>query len=116
MVPGEPSCRRPCGAGAGRRRRGNQPGRALPAIDQDRRGGGNGGKWRAWPGVNQPTEGKDQYVFVVVDGTACKIKLDTGYEDRAFIEALSEIQPGMPVIVIGQDGLRDHAQVKVGSV
>ena len=58
-------------------------------------------------------DGGDQYVFVVEDSTACRIKLDAGFEDSHFIESLSLIQPDTPVIVVGQNGLKDQVRVKV---
>ena len=58
-------------------------------------------------------DGGDRYVFVVEDSTACKIKLDAGFENSHFIEALSLIQPDTPVIVVGQNGLKDQARVKI---
>jgi len=61
-------------------------------------------------------DGGDRYVYVVEDGTASKIKLDAGFENGEFIEALSDIEPGMPVIVVGQNGLKDKAKVKISSV
>ena len=60
------------------------------------------------------SEGGVPYVFVIEQGTARKIELDAGYEDEAFIESLSKIQPGVPVIVVGQNGLRDDTPVRVG--
>ena len=61
-------------------------------------------------------DGKERYVFVVEDDRAHKIQLDAGYENGEFIEALSAIEPGAPIIVVGQNGLRHQTRVKVGSV
>lgn len=58
-------------------------------------------------------EGGQRYVFVVKDQRAQKVRLESGYEDGNFVEALSGIQPGTPVIVLGQNGLKDDALVKV---
>ena len=58
-------------------------------------------------------DGGDRYVFVVQDGTARKVRLAAGYENSEFVEATSGIQPGMPVIVVGQNGLRDKARVRI---
>ncbi len=60
-------------------------------------------------------DGGERYVFVVEDSTASRVSLDAGYEDSRFIEALSGIAAGAPVIVIGQAGLKDKARVKVVS-
>jgi membrane fusion protein, multidrug efflux system len=61
-------------------------------------------------------DGKERYVFVVEDDRARKIHLEAGYENGEFVEALSAIEPGAPIIVVGQNGLRHHTRVKVGSV
>jgi len=58
-------------------------------------------------------DGGDQYVFVVEDSTATKIRLDAGFENSQYVEALSLIEPDTPVIVVGQNGLKDQARVKV---
>ena len=58
-------------------------------------------------------DGGERYVFVVEDSTASRVRLDAGYEDSRFIEALSGIASDTPVIVIGQAGLKDKARVKV---
>ena len=58
-------------------------------------------------------EGEERYVFVVVDGEARRVRLDAGYENAEFIEALSGLAVDDEVIVVGQKGLRDQARVKV---
>jgi len=58
-------------------------------------------------------DGGDQYVFVVEDSTAVKVRLDAGFENNQYVEALSLIEPDTPVIVVGQNGLKDEARVKV---
>ena len=58
-------------------------------------------------------DGGDQYVFVVEDSTATKIRLDAGFENSQYVEALSLIEPDTPIIVVGQNGLKDQARVKV---
>lgn len=58
-------------------------------------------------------DGGDKYVFVVQDSAAVKIKLDAGFENSQFVEALSSIEAGAAVIVVGQNGLKDQARVKV---
>ena len=52
-------------------------------------------------------------MFVVVDSTAQRIQLDVGYENGLFVESRSEINVDTPVIVVGQNGLKDQARVKV---
>jgi membrane fusion protein (multidrug efflux system) len=58
-------------------------------------------------------DGGDRYVFVVEGTTASRVKLDAGFENSRFIEALSLIQPDTPIIVVGQNGLKDKARVKI---
>ncbi len=58
-------------------------------------------------------DGSDRYVFVVVDSTAQRIQLDVGYENGLFVEARSQINADASVIVVGQNGLKDQARVKV---
>jgi len=58
-------------------------------------------------------DGGDRYVYVVEDSTASKIKLDAGFEDIEFIEAMADIAAGTHVIVVGQNGLKDQAKVKI---
>lgn len=58
-------------------------------------------------------DGGDRFVFVVRDSMASRVKLDVGFEDGASIEALSEIEPGTPIIIVGQNGLKDQAKVKI---
>jgi|AP95_1055475.scaffolds.fasta_scaffold06567_4 membrane fusion protein (multidrug efflux system) len=58
-------------------------------------------------------DGGDRYVFAVIDSTATKIKLDTGFENSVHVEALSAIEVNTSIIVVGQNGLRDKARVKV---
>jgi membrane fusion protein, multidrug efflux system len=56
-------------------------------------------------------EGGERYVFTVVDGKAVKKKLIAGYEEPLNIEALSGIEVGARVIVLGQNGLKDGVKV-----
>ena len=58
-------------------------------------------------------DGGDRYVFAVIDSTATKIKIATGYENGEHVEAVSAIAAETPIIVVGQNGLRDKAKVKV---
>ena len=58
-------------------------------------------------------DGSDRYVFIVVDSTAQRIQLDVGYENGHFVEARSQINAEAAVIVVGQNGLKDQARVKV---
>lgn len=58
-------------------------------------------------------EGGERFIFVVADSAASKLKLDAGYENAASVEALSLIEAGTQVIVVGQNGLKDGAKVRV---
>ena len=42
-----------------------------------------------------------------------KVKLNAGYENSQSIEALSGVLLETPIIVIGQNGLKDKARVTV---
>lgn len=58
-------------------------------------------------------DGADRYVFVVADSSAQRVRLDAGYENSAFVEARSAIEADAPIIVVGQNGLKDKARVRV---
>ena len=58
-------------------------------------------------------DGGDRYIFVVQDSVAVKVKLNAGYENSRSIEALSGVLLETPIIVIGQNGLKDKARVTV---
>jgi membrane fusion protein (multidrug efflux system) len=58
-------------------------------------------------------DGSDRYVFVVSDSAAQRVQLDVGYENGSFIEALSDIAADSPIIVVGQNGLKDQARVNI---
>lgn len=57
-------------------------------------------------------EGGERYVFAVNDGKASKRKLVPGYEEPMTIEALSGIDVGERVIVLGQNGLKDGVKIQ----
>ena len=52
-------------------------------------------------------------VFVVKDSVAHKITLIPGFQDHEKVEALSDINEGDKVIVVGQAGLKDQTRVKI---
>lgn len=52
-------------------------------------------------------------VFVVRDSVAHKVRLDAGFQDFEKVEALSGVEPGEQVIVVGQAGLKDQTPVRV---
>lgn len=57
-------------------------------------------------------EGGERYVYTIVKDRAVKRKLVAGYEDPQNIEAASGFEVGTPVIVLGQNGLKDGALVR----
>ncbi len=57
-------------------------------------------------------EGGERYVFTVANDLASKRKLVAGFEDPQNIEAVSGIEPGAEVIVVGHSGLKDGASVR----
>ncbi|HEX2100332.1 MAG TPA: hypothetical protein VHF69_06705, partial [Candidatus Synoicihabitans sp.] len=58
-------------------------------------------------------EGGERYVFAVVDGRAARRKLALGFEGIDHLEALSGFEAGTPIIVRGQNGLRDGTTVRM---
>jgi membrane fusion protein (multidrug efflux system) len=57
-------------------------------------------------------EGGERFIYTVANDRATKRKLTAGYEDPDTIEALSGVDVGMAVIVLGQNGLRDGSMVR----
>ncbi len=58
-------------------------------------------------------ENEKMYVFIVRDSLANKIELDQGYQDFEKIEALSGVEVGEKIIVVGQAGLKDKTKVNI---
>ena len=58
-------------------------------------------------------DGGDRFVFAVEDTAAARIKLQPGFEDADFIESLAGIDSGTPIIVVGQNGLKDRTRVRI---
>lgn len=58
-------------------------------------------------------EGGQRYIFAVIDGRAVKRPLVAGFEDSQNVEAVSGLESGAQVIVLGQNGLRDGSPVRV---
>jgi len=54
-------------------------------------------------------------IYIVKKGVAHKIRMNPGFEDSEKIEALSGVQPGDKVIVVGQAGMKDKARVRIVS-
>ena len=58
-------------------------------------------------------ENEYKNVFVVRDSIAHKIRLDSGFENSQYIEAISNIREGDKVIVVGQAGMKDNTKVRI---
>ncbi len=58
-------------------------------------------------------DGADRFVFVVRDSTAHRVKLDAGFENTRYVEARSAIGDTTQVIVVGQNGLKDQARIRI---
>ena len=58
-------------------------------------------------------EGGERYIYTVVENRAAKQRLDAGFEDVESIEARSGLKAGTLVIVVGQNGLKDGALVRI---
>ena len=53
------------------------------------------------------------HVFVVEDSTARKVQLEVGFEDSKNLEVLSGIALGDRIVVVGQNGLKDEAKIRI---
>ena len=53
------------------------------------------------------------HVFVVKDSTAHRIRLEVGFEDADNFEVVSGIDRGEQIVVVGQNGLKDQAKVRI---
>ena len=53
------------------------------------------------------------HAFVVEDSTARKVPLTVGFEDTDYLEVLEGVVQGDSVVVVGQNGLKDGAHVRV---
>lgn len=58
-------------------------------------------------------ENERRYLFVLHGDTARKVELKGGYEDAEKVELLNPIKLGTPIVVLGQNGLRDGTLVQV---
>lgn len=58
-------------------------------------------------------DGGLRYVFVIHDSVAVKTSIEPGFSERDSLEVLSGIAAGDSIIVVGQEGLKDRAKVKV---
>ena len=53
------------------------------------------------------------HVFVVSDSTASKVRFEMGFDDSEFVEVLGGVKKGDQIVVVGQNGLKDKAKVRV---
>ena len=53
------------------------------------------------------------HVFVVSDSTANKVLFQIGFDDTEYVEALSGVSMGDLIVVVGQNGLKDKARVRI---
>ena len=61
-------------------------------------------------------DGGERYVFVVRDGKAARVRLSAGYEEGDSVEAVSDIAAGEPIVVLGQNALKDQSPVRMVNV
>jgi multidrug efflux pump subunit AcrA (membrane-fusion protein) len=52
-------------------------------------------------------------VYVAANGKADRREVDLGFREGDFVEALSGVDEGEQVVVVGQDGLSDGTPVRV---
>ena len=53
------------------------------------------------------------HVFVVSDSTVNKIRFEMGFDDTEFVEVLAGVKKGDQIVVVGQNGLKDKAKVRI---
>ena len=53
------------------------------------------------------------HVFVVSDSTAIRVRLSIGFEDTENLEVLDGTKQGDRIVVVGQNGLKDQAKIRV---
>ena len=58
-------------------------------------------------------DGGDKFIFAVDDTVAVRVKLQPGFEDVEYVEALADVEAGSSIIIVGQNGLKDGTRVRV---
>ena len=58
-------------------------------------------------------ENERSYFFILKNDTATKVLLQRGFEDAEKVEIMNPIAPGTPIVVVGQNGLKDGSRVRV---
>ena len=53
------------------------------------------------------------HVFVVSDSTVNKVRFEMGFDDIEFVEVLAGVKKGDQIVVVGQNGLKDKAKVRI---
>lgn len=53
------------------------------------------------------------HVFVVSDSMAQKVRFDIGFDDTEHVEVISGVEKGDLIVVVGQNGLKDKAKVRI---
>jgi membrane fusion protein (multidrug efflux system) len=53
------------------------------------------------------------HVFVVSDSTANKVRFEMGFDDTEFVEVTSGVKKGDQIVVVGQNGLKDKAKIRI---
>ncbi|MDA0710812.1 MAG: efflux RND transporter periplasmic adaptor subunit [bacterium] len=53
------------------------------------------------------------HVFVVSDSTAQKVRFVIGFDDTEHVEVVSGVEKGDLIVVVGQNGLKDNARVRI---
>lgn len=53
------------------------------------------------------------HVFVVVDSMASKVQFEMGFDDTEQVEVLAGVHRGDHIVVVGQNGLKDNAKVRI---
>ncbi|MFT5365722.1 MAG: membrane fusion protein (multidrug efflux system) [Candidatus Latescibacterota bacterium] len=53
------------------------------------------------------------HVFVVTDSTAQKVRFDIGFDDTEHVEVVSGVKKGELIVIVGQNGLKDKAKVRI---
>ena len=61
------------------------------------------------------TSGQDQYVFVVEDGTARQVPVQTGLTGSGVTEVTEGLEDGQQLVIVGQEYLTDGDAVRIVS-
>ncbi len=60
-------------------------------------------------------ENELSYIYIVKKDSVQKIRIERGFEDAGKIEILNDLKEGTPVVVVGQNGLKNGAKIKITS-